>query len=265
MDGERSPGDADLLSRLAEGPAARETAFLSLLPTIDRIVSFVCRRNNLGPAEADDFRSLVRLKLIENDYDVLRRYQGRSTLRTYLTVVVQRRFLDYRISEWGKWRPSTEARRLGAVAIELERLTVRDNLSLGEAIETIRTRSGEAPSRKNLEALAARLPGRTPRRFVGEERAEAVSSGSDLENEVLGRELVKAGEKAASALKSAVDELPPQDRLILKMRFQDSFGVSEIAAFLRVEPKPLYRRFEGILSRLRSVLEETGLTGEEVS
>ncbi|MGH7489945.1 MAG: hypothetical protein ACREMY_30715, partial [bacterium] len=105
MDGERSPGDADLLSRLAEGPAARETAFLSLLPTIDRIVSFVCRRNNLGPAEADDFRSLVRLKLIENDYDVLRRYQGRSTLRTYLTVVVQRRFLDYRISEWGKWRP----------------------------------------------------------------------------------------------------------------------------------------------------------------
>ena len=265
MDEERSLGDADLLSRLAESAAAREKAFLELLPAVDRIVSYVCRRNRLGPAEADDFRSLVRLKLIESDYEVLRRYKGQSTLRTYLTVVIQRRFLDYRISEWGKWRPSAEARRLGPEAVELDRLINRDGLSAAEAIETIRTRVGESLPRKELEKLAARLPGRTPRRFVGEERAEALPAPADVENEILGRELAPVGAKAASALKGAVEGLPPQDRLILKMRFSDSFTVAQIAAALRLEPKPLYRRLEGILASLRRGLERAGLSGADVS
>ena len=265
MGGGSSPGDADVRSQLAQSPAAREKAFLALLPTIDRIVSFVCRRNGLGPAEADDFRSLVRLKLIENDYDVLRRYRGQSTLRTYLTVVIQRRFLDLRISEWGKWRPSAEARRLGPAAIELERLTARDGLSFDEAVETIRTRAGEQPPRETLEALAARLPSRSPRRFVGEERAETVPTNEDVERDVLGRELAAQGEKAAAELKAALAELSPQDRLILRMRYQDSFTIADIAAFFRVDPKPLYRRIEGILGKLRGRLEEAGVSGEEVS
>ena len=265
MEGKQPPGDADVRSRLAEGPAAREQVFLSLLPTIDRIAAFVCRRNGLSGAEAEDFRSLVRLKLIENDYDALRRFRGLSTLRTYLAVVIQRRFLDYRISEWGKWRPSAEARRLGPAAIELDRLTGRDGLSAEEAIETILTRKGDAPPREELARLASRLPVRAGRRFVGDENAESLPSGQDLEGEVLGRELAALGSTAASALRKAVDDLPARDRLILKMRFEDSFTVAEIAATLHLEPKPLYRRLEAILGSLKRRLSEAGLTRDEVA
>src|SRR4029453_14108130 len=45
------------------------------------------------------------LRLVEDDYDVLRRFQARSSLPTYVTVVIQRLFLDYRNRLWGKWRP----------------------------------------------------------------------------------------------------------------------------------------------------------------
>ena len=44
--------------------------------------------------------------------------------------VIQRLFLDARIAKWGKWRPSVSARRLGGVAVLLERLLTRDGLSL---------------------------------------------------------------------------------------------------------------------------------------
>jgi len=48
-------------------------------------------------------------------YDaLLAKFEGRSSLRTFLTVVIQRLFLDHRISAWGKWRPSAEARRGGS-------------------------------------------------------------------------------------------------------------------------------------------------------
>src|SRR6185436_17582702 len=94
-----------------------ETLFLSRLDVIERVTAFVCSRQHLSPSDVDDFSSHVRLKLIEDNYGIIRKFEGRSSFRTYLTVVIQRMFLDYRISAWGKWRPSAEARRRGPVAL----------------------------------------------------------------------------------------------------------------------------------------------------
>jgi RNA polymerase sigma factor (sigma-70 family) len=242
-----------------------ERFFLRHLPTIERIVAFVCRRNRVSGAEADDVRSLVQLKLIENDYEALRRFRGQSSLRTYLTVVIQRRFLDYRISEWGKWRPSAEARRLGPLAMELERLTSRDGLSRDEAIESLATRSGDPASREELFEAYRRLPARAPKRFVGEEDAQTIPAGDDVEREVSRRLLEPSGRKAGTAIRAAVTDLPPQDQLILKMRFDQGFAVAEIAATLHLPQKPLYRRIDGILSALRKRLEGEGMKASEVA
>ena len=40
---------------------------------------------------------------------VLRKFEVRSSLRTYLTVVVNRMYIDGRVKQWGKWRPSAIA------------------------------------------------------------------------------------------------------------------------------------------------------------
>src|ERR1019366_2147799 len=103
------------------------------------VISFVSARHHLPGVEADDFASHVKLRLIEDDYAILRKFQRRSSLRTYLTVVIQRMFLDYRISAWGKWRPSAEAKRAGAVAVQLEQLMGRDGYRFGEACELLET------------------------------------------------------------------------------------------------------------------------------
>src|SRR4029077_12843055 len=124
-----------------------EALFLANLPVIDAVVKQVCRRHHLSSAEADDFASEVRLHIIERNYETLRKFEGRSSMRTYLIVVVQRLFLDYRNRIWGKWRPSAEARRLGPVAMLLERLVARDGWSCEQGIETLRNHhTGEGES-----------------------------------------------------------------------------------------------------------------------
>ena len=115
-----------------------EAKFLEALPVIDDVTAQVCRRNRLNATESDEFRSDVRLHFIERNYEVLRKFEGRCALATYVNVVVQRVFFDWRNRMWGRWRPSTEARRLGPAAILLERLVTRDGWTLDQAIETAR-------------------------------------------------------------------------------------------------------------------------------
>ena len=96
---------------------SHEDEFLTLLPLVDRVIAFVARRHHLATAEAEEFAAHVKLKLVENDYAVLRKFQGRSSMQSFLTTVISRLSLDLRNDEWGKWRPSAEARRSGPVAV----------------------------------------------------------------------------------------------------------------------------------------------------
>src|SRR5260221_10151464 len=122
-----------------QGAPVGEALFLSQLDLIERVIRFVSSRQHLSASDADDFASHVKLKLIEADYAVFRKFQGRSSLRTYLTIVIERLFLDYRISAWGKWRASAQAKRGGQGAGLLEQLLVRDGYGFEQACELLTT------------------------------------------------------------------------------------------------------------------------------
>jgi RNA polymerase sigma factor (sigma-70 family) len=219
-------------------------------------VSFIARRNGLPAGERDDFASLVKLKLIENDYEILRRFEGRSSLRTYLVVVVQRLFLDERTRRWGKWRPSARARRLGPAAVRLETLVVRDGKSPAQAF----AESGVVPA--ELKAFAESLERRSPRVFVGEEAlAGAAADGEPPGERLERREAEPELRRAAALLRRAIGELAPADRLLLRLRFEDGFSIVEIARLRREEARPLYRRIEKLLKKLRATVEALGLDG----
>src|SRR5262249_31053713 len=84
------PGDPGGPAAAANSFVEGEALFLASLPVIDDITGQVCRRHRLSATEADDFRSEVRLHFIDRDYEVLRRFERRSSLPTYVTVVIQR-------------------------------------------------------------------------------------------------------------------------------------------------------------------------------
>src|SRR5215216_3011770 len=103
--------------------------YIEHLGTIDRISESMCRRNGVRGADAEDFASDVKLKLLQDDYAVLRKYRGASSTTTFLTVVIANLFRDYRVKAWGRWRPSAEAKRRGETAVLLETAIYRDGRS----------------------------------------------------------------------------------------------------------------------------------------
>jgi RNA polymerase sigma factor for flagellar operon FliA len=242
-----------------------EALFLAHFDVVERAIDFVCARNHLSAADADDFSSYVTLRMVEDDYEVFSQFQGRSSLRTYLTVVIQRMLLDYRVRSWGRWRPSAEAKRCGPLAIRLEELLVRDGWGIEEAYEHLKTNHGLTVTRDELERLAARLPARATRRFESEEALVGVASEDRSADELVKEsERQELAARVSRALRGVMSKLEQEDQLILVLRFEDGRTVASIAATLRLESKALYRRVEHLLLKLREGLEAEGIDADAV-
>ena len=245
-------------------PSAREL-FETHLPLVHDLSRYVCHRHRLRQEDAEDFSSYTLLKLMEDDYAVLRSYEGRSSLRTYLTIVVHRLFLDFRVQKWGKWRPTAGVRRLGVTAMELDRLLSRDGQTLENAVEILHARPDNSLTREKLFALASHLPQRQRPRFESIDELDCVATDGGGEERLQDQERERASQRIAALLAKALGELPTEDQLILKMRYEDGSTVREIATALHLETRPLYTRFEKCHRRLRSRLEKSGITWHEVT
>jgi RNA polymerase sigma factor (sigma-70 family) len=243
-----------------------EERFLANVPTIERIAAFYCRRMHLSDADTEDFISYVKLELIERNYEIIGKFEGRSSFTTYLTTVIHRLLYQHRTKEWGKWRPSAEAKRLGDVAIAFERLTTRDGLSLNEATEMMITGAAPAASRRELDAIALRLPPRAPRPvLVTEESApDLVTADDDPSDGPMSREREQLARRAAAVLDQIMNSLEPEDRLILKMRFWSAQRVADIAGTLHLDAKRTYKRIDKLLGRARTTLERSGISRKEI-
>jgi len=231
--------------------------------TIESVLAYTRRAHRLSADDGDEFSSWARLRLLEDDSAILRKFRGQSSPKTFLVTVIQRLFLDWRIKEWGKWRPTADARRLGPVAIELERLVGRDGTEYEEAVETLLSK-GTALTRDECDRIWAELPRRGARRRTGEEVLARVPSPAPSHDLVESAEGQASAHRARAALVDALPALTPQEQLIIRLRFQDGFTVARIAQLIGEEQKPLYRRLEQILGRLRTALTAAGVTADEV-
>jgi RNA polymerase sigma factor for flagellar operon FliA len=231
------------------------------LPVVERAVAFACRRYGLRPEDAEELASVVKLKLIENDYAILRSYEGRSSFATFIGIVVQRMAIDFRIHEWGKWHASAEAKRLGPVAIDLERLVHREGRTIEEAAAILH----ESP--ETIELLAARLPARPPRhRDVAIEEAEpaAIAKAADAEELVFAGDRRKTSDKVSAIMSALLSRVPNEEQLILQLRFEGGMTVAQIARALQIDQKVTYRRIERRMRELKEELLRAGLDSRDV-
>jgi RNA polymerase sigma factor for flagellar operon FliA len=230
-----------------------ERTFLDNLPLIERILSIIARRHALSRTDAEDFGAWAREHLIADDYLAIRKFGGRSSLATYLSVVLSNSFHDYRNARWGRWRPSASATRLGPVGVKLEELLYRDGHSVREAAAILQGR-GANLSDGEVARLAARIPARSSVAEVGLEAADEASMSSPEASSLSDDDAV-----VIAALRTVMNQLPAEEQVIMRMRFWDEVSVADIARALRLDQKPLYRKLESIQHRLRAALEERGI------
>jgi RNA polymerase sigma factor for flagellar operon FliA len=216
-----------------------EAIFLEHLPYVEHVVRFIVRRHALDSWDAQDFDAWVKLRLIEGDYAVFRKFRGQSKLTTFLTTVVHNLHRDFRIRRWGKWRPSAAAKRLGESGVQLETLLYRDGYSLTEAVRLLRENYEAESTTEELERMAAELRPRFSRRFESEESLLDAVAAERADTRVLEGENVARVSGLLERLQLAMAELDSEDRVILRMRFEDGLSIAAIARELGLDQRRL--------------------------
>ena len=243
-----------------------EALFLAHVAWIDRVSVSVCRRHGIVGEDAADFAGWVKLRLVESDYAVLAKFRGESSLTTYLAVIVAMYFRDYRVQQWGRWRPSAAALKRGTVAVRLETLVHRDGVSLRHAANALRTAGETDLSDRDLASVLAELPVRAPLRPI-EVSTEAIDHppAADQANEIVAkRESEEFRQTIDRALNRALATLPSEDQVILRMSYWEGLSVADIARGLGLDQKSLYRRIERALRDLKQQLAAEGVSPEDV-
>jgi RNA polymerase sigma factor (sigma-70 family) len=242
-------------------PVATHDLYSEHADTIESVLAYTRRAHRLSADDGDEFSSWARLRLLEDNCAVLAKFEGLSSFKTFIVVVISRLFLDWRIKEWGKWRPTPRARRLGRVAVELERLCLRDGIEYGQAVQTLVSK-GLAASEAECDAFWEQLRRRGGRRRVDiDDIPELPTLAVDA---VAHDERQQRAKRAVEAMNASIAALPADDQMIFRLRYQDGVTVARIAKLIDADQKRLYRRFEQLESRLRAGILASGLTEDDV-
>jgi len=231
------------------------------MTVVDRVVEAVCRRARLFGADAEDFAASVKLALVDDDYAILRKFEGRASLATYLSVVVRRLLADERMRARGRWHPSTDAIRAGPAGIVLETLVMRDDHTLDEALPIARNLDSTL-TREKAQTILDRLPQRTDRATVVSLDAvgsETIAARDSADASALAAEARKLSERTSGVMRDCLARLTLEDRMILRMRFASAMSIVDISRMLRLPQRPLYRRLEHLLQTLRNALVAAGI------
>ena len=246
---QRPPSPFEASARQAPGVVSDEAKFLAALPVIDDVTGQVCRRHRLG-------RDRIRRIPIGRP-PAFHRAQLRSAAQVRRTL----RAVDIRQRRRAARVPRLAQSHVGALAAVDRRAAARSDGDPDRAARDARrlvARPGarddqasiiSSSSTRRCTAFCNTFVGaRTGRRMVSEDdAAEVASPGPTADDNLVMAERDFLAKRVQTALDRARQALPPMDRLILKMRFEDRAAVSDIARALHIEQRPLYRTLERLL------------------
>ncbi|MBF0183449.1 MAG: hypothetical protein HQM06_03535 [Magnetococcales bacterium] len=243
---------------------------------------------------ADEAMLYTQEAMSRNDWGPLRAYEGRATasFATFFTQVAWRMLEDFARSRFGRVHVPQWVNEQGPLLGEiyrllcLERLPVlhvveylhhtapgkRSEATIWAAIRTILKQATDcgkgavaevATENELLDDLAG--PGNTLHRLSPEERKIAQQREEVMR--ALHRFLVQGEEKEqGSASRAVLDKiravlsLSSEERLMLKMLYQDGMEVEAAARMLGLNNNQFYGRQRRLLARIRKALEQAGLS-----
>lgn len=248
-----------------------------------RIDAMAARRFGEGPL-AEEASLAVLDGLREGDWRRLRAFDGRSSFATYLLALTARLLEDFARRRFGRVRPPRWVENLGGLWRQLFEALCLQRLSLAEAVATVGQRQAEAREAE-IESAAHELLARIVDcgRHQGLEvpldeeeagegaAAEAPTAGLEARQRrellaavsalVLGREEEPA-EAAGRRFADLRLALTAEERLLLKLCYQDGLAVAEAGQLLDLNRFQAHGRLRRLLARLRAEFARAGLEQE---
>jgi DNA-directed RNA polymerase specialized sigma24 family protein len=209
--------------------------------------------------------------LAADDCARLRRHDpGKGALRAWLVRVVRNVLVDWLRSQRGRRRLFGSIRELDPLAREVFELYYWRRHTLAEIAELA---PGPAGGPAGLAAVCEALD-RIEQALDERQRSELVSllaraPAAPLEDEegrlaidpaaeTPGPEAALQARQAAAALEAALAELPPEDALIVSLRYVEGLSTAQVKGALGLSELPR-ERLHAILDRLRAALAARGL------
>lgn len=229
------------------------------LSRIERITNVICRRSGMNPDEIEEFTGEVRLRLVKNDYAILRAFEGRSKFSTYIAAVIRRMLIDYRRHYRGKWHDSAEAQRFGQLGIDIERAITRDGRTPQETLTLLRE-IHPGITLAEIERIARSLPVKIKHKLVPMKEAESIESTGDTDRVVQ----ADMAARISAVVCAYIDRLPAEEHLILRLRFDCAMTVAQISRSLHRDQQVLYRLLYKHFEALRVELTKVGVDARAV-
>ncbi|MBI1939915.1 MAG: sigma-70 family RNA polymerase sigma factor [Acidobacteria bacterium] len=202
----------------------------------------------------NNFRRLLRFRL-----------DGSASFATWLRVVVHNLCRDWRRREYGRERLFESIARLPALNQDVFRRLYEQGLSASEAVISLRSKYPQLTGQQVEECHASLLRSLNPRQLwlLSLRRAMASSlDGPVGESENVGLVQVPDGqpdpekltmlEELRSSLASAVGRLESQERLLIRLRFEQGLTLQQVAKIAGLpDAQTADRRIKAILGRLK--------------
>jgi RNA polymerase sigma factor (sigma-70 family) len=227
--------------------------------------------------DTDELLNEVLNHLKADDFRVLRQFQGKSKLSTYLTTIIANLVVDLVRKKKGRCRAKERSRELGEVAERLYGAVYGHGFSLDEAHSFLQGTWGITESHAELGVLLEQIRGRESLHlmhagdcwpFTGQSMLTEDGEEISIADRAPSAEVMLAGEQTARlarrVLSAVLEELTGEERIILSLRFpivdgDEPKGNGEIATMLGLTEKAVDNRVRRILNRCRQMILSKGL------
>jgi RNA polymerase sigma factor (sigma-70 family) len=248
------------------------------------INSMAARRFGEGPL-AEEAALAVMDGLKTDDWRRIRSYKGKASFTTFVRSLTARLLEDFARQRFGRVRPPLWVKTFGGIWEKLFRALCLERLNVVEAVEIVVQRQVNSKLSEVEDAayhLLARIPdcGKSQGLEVSYEdeklqaqSEELIQSRSAEEKQV--KELFYAifqlllGEKESEVPDSLLEKykeltisLSPEEKLLLKLCYQDGMGVTQAGKMLGMSRFQIHGRMRRFMARLKAEFERVGLDQE---
>jgi len=257
----------DLLAGLASRTPSG--AWNEFLQRYSPVILHIVRRCESDPGRVADCFQQVCEALSDNGFRRLLSYRldGPATFRTWLMAVTANLCVDWRRRKRGRFRPIRAVAQLP----ELEQLVYRYIYVRGmQRIECLRLLQASHPglTEPQLSDINARLFAlltpqqrwqlgtRMPTEQPSDESALALEDGAlQLEEPGPGPEELAQSAQERGRLDAAMTQLPPRERLLLRLRYEQNLTLAEVARLTGLhDPFRANRQIQAALATLAALM-----------
>jgi RNA polymerase sigma factor (sigma-70 family) len=259
---------SDLLERLSSSKA--DAAWSEFLELFSPLIMHIVRRYESDQRRGTDCFLHVCAALSDGGFRRLRSYrqEGAARFRTWLMAVVANLCVDWRRKKHGRYRPIRSVARLS----ELDQLVYRYRYVRGmprtECLRALEPRYPDLTEQQLCEISARLFALLTPQHrwqlSLRTASAGPLDDGTTLDPEDAAAQLEEPGpgpeeitqvEQQHDRVAEALAQLPAEQRLLLRLRYEQDLTLAEVARLARLaDPFRANRQIQAALAALADLM-----------